>query len=116
MIRLRIDEATPSLNTCKWKHWSYHLKLRKHWSTLVMIAKIRNNGTLIAPAHACVTVTRYGKRSLDHDNFIGGCKPLLDALKDHGLILDDDAAHMTLTGVQMPLVKGDSPGTLVEIS
>lgn len=116
MIRLSIPEASPSLNTCR-KHWSYHVKLRKHWSMLVMVAKVQAGGINgHHPLHARVTVTRIGKRSLDHDNFIGGLKPLLDGLKDHGLIMDDDAQHLTLTGVQMPLVKGDSPATIIEIT
>ncbi len=72
MIRLSIPEATPSLNTGR-KHWSYHVKLRKHWSWLIVEAKFKYRfETHIAPLHACVTVTRYGKRSLDRDNFIGG--------------------------------------------
>jgi hypothetical protein len=116
MIRLQIPEATPSLNTGR-KHWSYHTKLRKHWSQLVMEAKFKNRfETHPTPQHARVTVTRYGKRMLDRDNFVGGLKNLIDGLKDNGLILDDDASHMTLEAEQKTLVKGDKPSTLVVIT
>lgn len=117
MITLSIPEPTPSLNEHKWKHWSHHKKLRRHWSTLVMVAKIQAGGINgHHPQHAHVAVTRFGKRSLDHDNFVGGCKPLFDGLKDHGLILDDDAKHMTLIAIQKPIIKGDEPCTLVTIT
>ena len=36
-----------------------------------------------------LVVTRHSSRSLDYDNFIGGCKPLLDALVREGLLFDD---------------------------
>ena len=68
------------------------------------------------PRHAHVEVTRFGTRSLDDDNFRGGLKSLLDALKDYRLIADDDAKHMTLIATQKPLVKGDKPCTLVTIT
>jgi hypothetical protein len=116
-ITLHIDEPTPSLNEHKWKHWSHHKKLRRHWSTLVMVATIRAGGKpLQPPSHAHVEVTRFGKRLLDHDGFHGGLKELIDGLKDHRLIADDDAKHMTLIATQKPLVKGDKPCTLVTIT
>jgi hypothetical protein len=116
-ITLCIPEPTPSLNEHKWKHWSHHKNLRRHWSMLVLIATMEKGTTPPrAPLHAHVEVTRFGKRQLDDDNFRGGLKSLIDSLKDHRLILDDDAKHMTLIATQKPLVKGDKPCTLVTIT
>ncbi len=36
-----------------------------------------------------VIYERYGSRTLDQENWFGGTKPLTDALKDLGLIVDD---------------------------
>jgi hypothetical protein len=121
VITLSIPEPTPSLNEHKWKHWSHHKKLRRHWSMLVLLARSAQlhagaPSSKALPHHANVEVTRFGKRSLDRDNFMGGLKCLLDGLKDHRLIMDDDAKHMTLIATQKPLVKGDKPCTLVTIT
>lgn len=52
---------------------------------------------LLAPKTKCkakITLTRYGSRMLDFDNLTTGCKPLLDALKIKGLIVDDRQAWL----------------------
>lgn len=41
-------------------------------------------------------VTRYfaGKfRAYDHENFVGGCKPLVDVLRGYGVIFNDNAQN-----------------------
>ena len=43
-----------------------------------------------------VRITRCAPRLLDADNFVGGCKPLIDQLRYHGLIADDDPASIEL--------------------
>lgn len=116
MITLTIPEASPSLNEHKWKHWSKHLRLRKHWSMLVLVAK---NEAKIFNAHpvdpALVTIIREGHRLLDHDNFVGGAKSLVDSLRDQRLIADDSPAHATFTYEQRQVPKASYPRTLVEI-
>jgi len=117
MITLTLREASPSLNEHIRKHWVHHHRLARHWSMLVMEAKSAARiGQPSTPAHAELKVTRFGIRSLDTDNFVGGLKPLIDALKNHGFIADDDPAHLTLTTAQMRVAKGDFPCTLVQIT
>ena len=36
-----------------------------------------------------LTITVIRRRLLDHDNFVGGCKPLVDVLVNLGLLIDD---------------------------
>jgi len=43
-----------------------------------------------------LTITRYGAKLLDIDNGVGGCKPLIDALRYEGLIPEDDPGTIEL--------------------
>jgi Holliday junction resolvase RusA-like endonuclease len=43
-----------------------------------------------------VRITSYVVRPLDCDNFTGGCKHLIDCLKERGLIEDDSPRHIKL--------------------
>lgn len=117
MITLQIPEASPSANEHKWKHWSHHLKLRQHWLTLIWVAKVEARVPIRPPPDkVSVRVIREGRRLLDRDNGIAGLKSLLDALRDHQLILDDSDAHMTLSFEQRQIRKCDFPRTLIEIT
>jgi hypothetical protein len=116
MITLTIPEATPSLNEWNKGHWSVYTKMRRHWSMLMMEAK--NNahvrgGPLL---NARVNIIRHGIRALDTDNAVGGCKVVIDSLRDHRLITDDDPAHLTLTVEQVKVERGDYPATVIQIS
>ncbi len=104
MIVLTIPETTPSLNkTLRQGHWSRHLKHRKHWSMLVLVAK-SEAGIYAAPnfTRARVTIERHGGKAMDQDNFSGGAKALIDGLRDNGLIVDDDPEHLDLRFEQHP--------------
>jgi hypothetical protein len=116
MIKLAIPEASPSLNEHKWKHWTHHLRLRKHWSMLVMVAKCEAGVGNPEPfQHVTVKITREGYRKLDEDNFVGGLKCLIDSLREQRLIVDDSAKHMTLMTHQIQIPRKQYPRTLVEI-
>ena len=96
MIDLAIPEATPTLNALTRAHWTKYRQVRQHWSMLVMVAKSQAKAFTRATEPVDVTVIRYGKQPLDTDNLFGGCKVLIDALKDHGLITDDNPKSLTL--------------------
>lgn len=116
MITLVIPEASPSLNEHKWKHWSHHLKLRKHWSMLVMVAKNEARVPNVDPPQmARVRIIREGRKLLDYDNFVAGTKSLTDSLREQRLIVDDSPEHMTPTYEQRQIPKSAYPRTLVEI-
>ena len=80
-----IVETTPSLNRLKnsWARWRCKKKYLAdlegydHFYALKEKKKMR------------ITYQRHGCRILDQDNYIGGTKPLTDAIKDLGLIVDD---------------------------
>jgi Holliday junction resolvase RusA-like endonuclease len=47
------------------------------------------------PQHKLV-ITRFAPRPLDIDNFAGGCKALIDCIKQEQLIPDDDPASVSI--------------------
>lgn len=51
------------------------------------------------PTRRSILVTRFG-RELDHGNLVGGCKPLVDALVQEGVIFDDSPAWLEATYAQ----------------
>jgi hypothetical protein len=62
-----------------------------------------------------VRIERHASRLLDADNFAGGCKPLIDQLRYHGLISDDDPASLEVTYSQHRTKETGIKGMVVEI-
>ena len=82
---------TPSLNklTGRNGHWIKHNAVRK-W--IVELANQQVHGDLetqeLKPP-CKITVRRFSGRTLDRDNFVGGLKPMIDALVHLGIIKND---------------------------
>jgi hypothetical protein len=114
-IQLEIPEATPSLNKFHHAHWRKIYDAKKHWEVLVLFA-LKNSDTkakMKAKEKRKLLIQRYGKKPLDRDNGLGGCKIVIDALKTHGLIIDDDDAHLEVAFENQPLAKGEKPHTVL---
>lgn len=60
-----------------------------------------------AGARYRLTITRYGAKLLDIDNGVGGCKPLIDALRYEGLIPEDDPGTIELIFRQRKVAKDE---------
>lgn len=97
-IEITYPLATPSLN--QWQRAHYHEQNNiKAQMTLVLrgAASLREPHE-IGPAR--VKIARYSAGTLDWDNLVGGCKPLLDALKSARLIVDDSPKWVAVTYAQ----------------
>lgn len=71
-------------------HWSVNAKRIKAWRIAVVNAVMLNGGPPERPLeHALITFTRHSSTEPDHDNNVASCKPLLDGLRDAGVIVDD---------------------------
>jgi hypothetical protein len=95
VIELHISEPVPSLNVVWGGHWSKRQDLRKRWGWLVRAARLQ--AKVFDPPnypHATLTIERFGKTHLDHDNFVGGGKVLIDCLVRERLISGDSPAHI----------------------
>ena len=60
-----------------------------------------------AGARYRLTIIRYGAKLLDIDNGVGGCKPLIDALRYEGLIPEDDPGTIELIFRQRKVSKAE---------
>jgi hypothetical protein len=90
MIVLDIHESTPSLNVSQNLHWVKRHQLRHKWGWLIRAARLEARVYPKEPLRkARLTFERWGPKLLDHDNHVGGCKPVVDSLVREGLILDD---------------------------
>jgi predicted ATPase with chaperone activity len=88
MLRIEIPMPTPSLNVLQRMHRQAIKRMRDQYTT---IFRARSTAvTRVKPGQfRKVWIERRGKRLLDHDNLVGGCKPLVDALERAGLIWRD---------------------------
>ena len=87
-----IPSVMPSLNQQLRMHHYARMRLKKKCVKDVDDA-LKASGykvtEMIYPSRRMVTIISYRKRLLDEDNNVGSTKPLLDAVKDMGLIWDD---------------------------
>jgi hypothetical protein len=88
-LNLKITVSqTPSQNEIK-----HYWKLNKQ--TLKYREELKNYGFLLkqkgidSNAKRKLKITRFSTKTLDYGNLVGGCKPLLDAMKFNNLIIDD---------------------------
>ena len=77
-------------------HWSARHHLKKTYSLLVRNQMKLNKVTEASPGDvyelSILTFRKY--RIRDHDNLVGGCKQLLDALSSEAFIWDDDTKYI----------------------
>lgn len=78
------DHVTPSLNqTLRW-HYRDKTQIRKFYEKVIWAAT-RNQH----PGQVRLEIYRHSSGTLDLDNFIGGTKSLVDALRSRNVIIDD---------------------------
>ena len=109
MRSIYIPKITPSLNEVLRRHWSINYAEKRSWIGWI---------TVLVGVPACqyrrIIITRVATRDLDPDNLAGGCKSLLDAIRDVGLILDDDAKSVSVEYRQRRPRDGEETGTELE--
>jgi hypothetical protein len=92
MFVVEIPLPTLSLNKLQRMHWAQRKRLRDQYERIIRLVR-RPCDRVKRYEFRCVKIERHGVRQLDHDNFVGGCKPLIDALKNVGLIWDDSPSY-----------------------
>jgi hypothetical protein len=112
------DLRPDSLNDKRGKHWS-------HAQRRARIAKEAVGAALVLGTHRRflglveVRVTRWMKprqRALDDDNASAACKPLVDALVHHRVLVDDSPKHVRLARVRFERARTpEAQGTAIEI-
>lgn len=96
-------------------HWSKKTALRRTYQLLIRNQMNLNKITRIKESikfNLVIIGTR--KRDLDFDNFVGGCKQLVDALVHEGFIFDDDNKHLGIPKfIQLKVKKGNDPSVTI---
>jgi crossover junction endodeoxyribonuclease RusA len=94
---LRLPYDRPPLNLNDRKHWAQVAKvkrqLRADARNLALAARLPRR---LARVHITLHWQPPDRRRRDTDNPIATLKPLIDGLRDYGLVVDDDAQHVTL--------------------
>lgn len=104
------NHATPSLNeTLKFAFYK-KTKLRKFYELCLMEAtRNRHDGPVR------LEIYRHCKGTLDEDNFVGGTKCLVDALKNRGIIIDDKPTVIQQRHFQQVKISPKSPKMTVVV-
>lgn len=117
MVDVFVPKLVLSLNKFKGRHWSYYSRVKKGWLaalTLIMRAGEHRRAFQNVRIIAYYESTR---NFLDDDNFRGGCKPVVDCLKNLGWIKDDSLKWVRVEYEQK--VKGDDDtketGTRIQV-
>jgi len=114
MLTIQVSQ-TPSQNQIKnW--WKLRNQTKKYECELKNCGLILKSKKINLKEKKRVEITRYSpSKLLDFGNLVGGCKPLLDAMKNVGLIYDDSIAYIQDTYTQLKCSKGMEK-TIVKIS
>jgi Holliday junction resolvase RusA-like endonuclease len=62
-----------------------------------------------------ITITSRRYRKLDYDNYVLGCKPLVDAIKKRGYIVDDSPEYVFVVYRQEVIPRKETPETLITL-
>lgn len=116
-FKILIPMTTPSLNEWQRCHWKVRQDVKNDF-TSAAIASLRSQfkgKEYEATGKRWIVVQRVGKKLLDTDNLYGGVKPLLDALKDLRVILDDNPDCLDLTVTQRQALAREKTFTVVSV-
>jgi Holliday junction resolvase RusA-like endonuclease len=122
-IKLVVWKIPPSSNEYLRMHWAVKKRLRSNFAWLLKIAAAPHILTAEKmAAHVQITIfsnapkaTGGRARRLDYDNLYGGVKPLLDAMKDIRLIVNDSPKWLD-PGVSECRDPVESPRTEISIT
>lgn len=89
-----LPQPTLSLNQLLNQHHHKRTADKRTWEKLLLVA----SGPVRKPREIRMRldIERHGSRELDPDNLRGGMKPLIDAIRRHGLIFDDNPKWLDL--------------------
>jgi hypothetical protein len=115
-VVITLGFATPSQNSYQRWHWGRQSKFKTD-AQLIISAKLAELGIIPQERpreRMKLTIRRFSAGRLDRGNFIGGCKPILDALRDEMVIRDDSEAWLEDRYAQLDAPVGQ-PRTEIEI-
>lgn len=70
-------------------HWTKLMKSNAEWRKKGALSCMAQKRPANPLTKAKLTCTRFSTRELDYDNLVSSFKPIIDGLKDAGVIVDD---------------------------
>lgn len=86
-----IPVVTPSMNRLLHSWKTYHYSYKRPWGRTISLFFQSRKAEKI---RRYILIVTYHNRFYDKDNHIGGCKPVIDALRKLGWIWDDSTAWL----------------------
>jgi hypothetical protein len=118
MVTLDLQGCPPSFAN-KRGHWTVLWREKQHWrQQSALLGKSARNTLAIAPAVGprVVTITMHrASFLLDMDNAFAAVKPVVDGLKDAGLIHDDTPALLELRVQQQRVASRKAQKTMIRV-
>ncbi|MCI0659022.1 MAG: hypothetical protein L0170_18365 [Acidobacteria bacterium] len=118
VIPRRVPPSANQLRGKKYRHPNDYQRLRQTWEWEVAAALSAVERALLkaeAEKHCIrVKITIVRRSELDYDNLVGGCKPVVDALKNVGFLKDDSPRWARVEYYQA--AKNTTPHTLFSIA
>ncbi len=88
ILDVQLHSLPDSLNKGLRGHRMKYFAKNKKWDFLIL-GMVRNRLPPTPLKRARITIVRHFWRSLDYDGLVGSMKPIVDALVDAGVIVDD---------------------------
>ena len=122
-LRLEVAAAAPSPNELRrrYRHWAAYKRLREDWEQRLFLAvpgrqrRAWLRMVVEKRPRVRVEVTVFRKRPLDPDNLTGSLKPVLDGMKNLGLIVDDSKEWIELGPTKQERARGMREATVIEL-
>jgi len=93
---VEVPKRILSANKFLTQHWRRYWAYKKGWQKVLGLIFRSPGPGYLKPEKAIVRITSWRKRTLDYDNLVAGCKPIVDFLKIAGWIVDDCPQHVEL--------------------
>lgn len=93
-MRLFIDVPPISNNQLLNLHWAKRRRVKRDFHYALLDAL---DGERLEVGKKSVVIHLYLPRRFDPDNAMGGCKPLIDAMREVGLLSNDSLRWIDLT-------------------
>jgi hypothetical protein len=103
------ERSVASQNKSTYSHWRVYYNDKTNWRKRVLLAFKDHIGIILPWSDwHLIRTYKHPSKEMDYANFIGGAKPLIDALIFHGIIYDDANKYFQCEYTQL---KGDSNTT-----
>lgn len=99
---IRLEHALRSLNDIRGNVKGRYGRLYRNEKRFYLSALARKHVPKAEQWRQIIVRRLWGKRrrAFDHDNLVGGGKPLVDALKQHGIITEDNGKNCNISYFQ----------------